>query len=280
MRPDSEPLSDMGSGNDSVPFRPDVPDEILHAARRGRLVVFVGAGVSCLAGSPDWDGFANGMLNKEAKKGSKGVLTFSELDQIRHLNPKIKLFIARNTGNLSPNDYRDILEPNKLTDDLGISVYQDIHAISNQIVTTNYDTWLDEPLPNKMTVQASSLEKEAKHEPRSKKVFYKREEITPDILHEAFYVVHLHGSLEEPTSMIMTTADYIHHYKREDANPIPIFLEELFRERTVLFIGYGLNELEILEYILLKKEPRSEIGGDEKSPSIICCKDSIPTKVG
>jgi len=248
----SESSSNEENGNDSIPFLPDVPEEILYAAQRGKLAVFVGAGVSCLAGSPDWNGFANGMLKKEVEKGSGANITNAELDQISHLNPKIKLFIARETGSLSSDDYKVVLEPNKLTHVLGISVYQDIHSISNQIVTTNYDTWLDSPLPAKVEIPKSDQE-EAKHEPSEKKVFYKSEEITPLILHENSYVVHLHGSLNEPDTMVMTTADYIQHYKREDSNPIPSFLDELFNNRTVLFVGYGLGELEILEFILSKK---------------------------
>lgn len=249
VTPSDGPVTAQGNGNDSIPFLPPVPGRILTAAKRGKLVVFIGAGVSCIAGSPDWDGFANGMLKKEAEKGNDHVLSFAELDQIKQLNPKIKLFIARNTGNLSPDDYREILEPNKLSHRMGINVYQNLHAISNQIITTNYDSWLDEPLP----ALEEGIEDEARYEPKTKKVFFKGEAISPSVLHEEAYVVHLHGSLIDPENMIMTTADYIKHYKREDKNPVPEFLEELFRERVVLFIGYGLNELEILEYVLSKK---------------------------
>ena len=32
------------------------------------------------------------------------------------------------------------------------------------------------------------------------------------------------------------------------------FLEHLFAHKTVLFVGYGLEELEILEYVILKKK--------------------------
>ena len=35
-------------------------------------------------------------------------------------------------------------------------------------------------------------------------------------------------------------------------NPVLTFLDFLFRQRTVLFVGYGLEELEILEYVLTK----------------------------
>jgi hypothetical protein len=59
--------------------------------------------------------------------------------------------------------------------------------------------------------------------------------------------------------MILTTQDYVRHYANDrlsgDAakeNRVLTFLEYLFANRTVLFVGYGLAELEILEYVILK----------------------------
>jgi len=49
--------------------------------------------------------------------------------------------------------------------------------------------------------------------------------------------------------MIVSTSDYLRHY---DHKQVITFLEDLFRTRTVLFIGYGLEETEILEHILRK----------------------------
>src|SRR5437868_14867775 len=58
----------------------------------------------------------------------------------------------------------------------------------------------------------------------------------------------------------MTTSDYITQYAAynrtsrdpQTENPVLTFLDFLFRHRTVLFVGYGLEELEILEYVLAK----------------------------
>jgi len=41
---------------------PDVPETLREAAQLSKLVPFVGAGASKLAGCPDWDEFANGAL--------------------------------------------------------------------------------------------------------------------------------------------------------------------------------------------------------------------------
>ncbi len=59
----------------------------------------------------------------------------------------------------------------------------------------------------------------------------------------------------------MTKPDYIRHYAndrrvndRDPENYVLTFLDYLFREKTVLFIGYGLDELEILEYVIGKAQ--------------------------
>jgi hypothetical protein len=59
--------------------------------------------------------------------------------------------------------------------------------------------------------------------------------------------------------MILTTRDYLQHYANDRSmrdpqkeNRVLTFLDSLFRDKTVLFIGYGLEELEILEYVIQK----------------------------
>ena len=70
---------------------------------------------------------------------------------------------------------------------------------------------------------------------------------------------YLHGSLLDSEGMVLTTQDYVRHYANDRISGDPVlenrvltFLENLFKQKTVLFIGYGLEELEILEYVILK----------------------------
>ena len=55
----------------------------------------------------------------------------------------------------------------------------------------------------------------------------------------------------------MTTRDYIRRYANDRGSDDPAlenrtltFLEALFQNKTVLFVGYGLEDLEILEYVI------------------------------
>ena len=60
-------------------------------------------------------------------------------------------------------------------------------------------------------------------------------------------VVHIHGCVDDPDSMVITTRDYLDHYSTTEVQD---FLRYLFEKKTVLFLGYGLEEIEVLEYIL------------------------------
>lgn len=84
-------------------------------------------------------------------------------------------------------------------------------------------------------------------------------------------VFHIHGSAQAPESMVLTTIDYLERYSShridgaavDKENPFLTFLQTLFRLKNVLFIGYGLSELEILEYVIQKGVDRQRHNGEE-----------------
>ena len=53
--------------------------------------------------------------------------------------------------------------------------------------------------------------------------------------------------------MVVTTEDYLTHY---DHDNVQQFLRDLFERKTVVFLGYGLEESEILEHILRRGQVR------------------------
>jgi hypothetical protein len=76
---------------------------------------------------------------------------------------------------------------------------------------------------------------------------FDREEVVARRLDDTGIVIHVHGSISSPEKMVVTTKEYLEHYDREN---IRHFLGELFARKTVLFLGYGLEENELLEHIL------------------------------
>lgn len=207
---------------------PEVPQELVDAARSGMLVVFVGAGISRLIGCPSWDGFAHAVLDQLIGKG----IDYHEkslLDAIP--DPRKRLSIAQILDNKNGNivDYKKIFDVAKPKSD----VYEFVNRFRCSFVTTNYDRYI------KPDCSIS--------EPEELWRFYNRRDLLPANLDKGGSVIHLHGSVDNTDSMVVTTKDYLNHYSSKEVRP---FLKYLFANKTVLFLGYGLDETEILEYIL------------------------------
>lgn len=229
------------------PQIPSIPSEVEMAANECSLVIFVGAGVSRLVGCPSWDEFANSALEQLATNTNKPI-TFSDVQQLSHLDAKKRLSIAHQiaeAGNYQ-FDYKALIEPKKKIDS---KIYDYLNGIGCIYVTTNYDRFLDN-LPTSIK-SSMALDHGVSHTLPERELICRPDQFMPSILREPGKVVHLHGSIEEPKSMIVTTTDYLNHYNNKNKQVID-FLGELFERNTVLFVGYGLEETEILEYILRK----------------------------
>ena len=211
----------------------DPPDEIIDAGKNGDLVLFIGAGASMLLGLPSWRGLAADALTELREKGD---LNYSQIEQLKTLDPKKQLSIADFIA--KDNVYKIDLSKNLIGKSEGNSIYKAINDIGCPCVTTNYDELLaprfDETKDGSTT--ASVVQR-----------ISEREKFFAKLLNEPGTVIHLHGVITKPETMIVTTKQYLEHY---DHKKVQEFLGELFEKKTVLFIGYGLEEAEILEHIL------------------------------
>jgi len=208
---------------------PKLPNEIAEAAKAGNLVLFIGAGISRMVGHPSWDGFANEVVNQLVKNE---VIDHHEKSLINALaDPRKRLSIAKiiDDENGSKIDYKAIFSLDSEWSD----IYDFINQYGCTFVTTNYDKLI--------TPGVSAIQ------PETEWRFFKRQDLLNVALDRKGAVIHLHGCVDDPKSMIVTTKDYLDHYMSEE---VPRFLTHLFSNKTVLFLGYGLEETEILEYVL------------------------------
>jgi hypothetical protein len=157
-------------------------------------------------------------------------------------------------------DYKTLLHPvERGSHAKGVRLYTALFRLAKTFVTTNHDEWLDEGLPG-VALGVPPPDANATNEALpTMRIVHNVDDLTPEILGKPNTVIHLHGSLRDPKGMILTTQDYVRHYANDRLNSDPTrenrvltFLEYLFANKTVLFIGYGLEELEILEYVILK----------------------------
>lgn len=211
------------------------PEEIIQAGLNGDLVLFVGSGASRLLGLPSWDELANKVLEDLRKKG---LLNYSEIQQLQTLDAKKRLSIAKIIAedNGNPLEYKDHLSGVSEGD----SIYKALNDIGCSSVTTNYDELLS-PRHRPEGVRDGSVTHISVNRVSDRENFFAR------LLNEPGTVIHLHGSVSNPETMIVTTKDYLEHY---DHPKVKELLIQLFKKKIVLFLGYGLEEAEILEHIL------------------------------
>ncbi len=238
--------------NKKIEKIPPVPQEILKAASRGNLVVFVGAGVSRIIGCPSWKKLALLQLEELRKKGVINYFEYSklkELDERKLLSICLKICKEKNI----PQNFtfflrgeKDLIEKYK--------IYEYLYDFNAIYVTTNYDDYLDQvaQIPTKKPAEISegppsSIPGETVT--LQDKVVYKKDELLISNL-DSGIVIHLHGSIKDETNLVVTIVDYLNHYA--PISKAAVLLEEIFTSFTVLFIGYGLEEYEILEFMVSK----------------------------
>ncbi len=248
---------------------PNIPPVLRDAAYRGVLIPFVGAGVSVLAGCPTWNELADGALRACINENK---FTYGQLAQIEHLGPRVKLSIARGLEleHGFQIDFAKLVQPKVSNEkkEIGNQVYHSLGKLGTTFVTTNYDGWLDTEIADTPTPvnPPAAPQTTTDNAPSPRRRIYEVNEFTPVNLNSPKTVFHLHGSLAAPAGMIMTTREYIVRYRndRSDGDPTRenrtlTFLDHLFSNKTVLFVGYGLEDLEILEYVIQNLTDTSEI---------------------
>ena len=232
---------------------PQIPSEVTQAAREANVVIFVGAGVSRLVGCPSWDQLADASLRQLAKQS---LITFAEVQQLSNLPAKQRLSISHEVSSAKsiPLNWGNLIEPDNSSNS---KVYEYLNSIGCVYVTTNYDRCLDSISGKTMTGRPSSEEDTVDKSERELVCW--PNQLNWSLLRKPGTVIHLHGSIHEPQSMIMTTPQYLKHYENEHVQE---FLKQLFDRYIVLFLGYGLEEWEVLEHILRKG--KNEVGKQRK----------------
>jgi NAD-dependent SIR2 family protein deacetylase len=215
------------------------------------IAFFIGAGVSRLMEIPLWNELANRAI--KYLRG-KNYLNYSEELKLQNEKYQAKQILSIFNGIVSDKNeirkfYQENLNPNtscknpyeligKIEDALKISVVK---------ITTNLDSeW------EKCLIKAANKSKSKDHNKPNVITFNYKEtqylgfrhdqEIRGDILYQ------IHGSLKDIDNAILTTEKYIENY-RDDIG-LKGFLKQVFKKYTVIFIGSGINEFEILEHCL------------------------------
>lgn len=181
-----------------------------------------------------------------------------EVESLKTLHPRIILSIAQiRDGDLDYTKYF------KLKGKDESDIYQSLNSIGCTFVTTNYDLNLH-PSPPHSSPAGASIQTQGVR-------FVSREELLSETLDDIGNVFHLHGATNNPSTMIVTTEEYLQHY---DCEYVQAFLKHLFKTKTIVFVGYGLEESEILEHILR----RGSIESRTKQPNLFSLQGFFSTE--
>jgi len=232
---------------------PSVPPEILEAASSGRLVVFIGAGVSRIIGCPSWKELAIGHLKYLY---NESIISYHEFTKLKLMDSRKILSICKNiykTRNIESPTETLLKGNNELIKKF--LIYEELYSFNSIYITTNYDTFLDKVVEkniHKKQIKINSqdesiIDLDTDEEKKVDKVFYKKQDILINNL-ENGNVIHFHGSVNDENEVVMTIVDYMNHYKPKKKPAV--FLREVFEKYTVLFVGYGLEEYEIIEFMI------------------------------
>lgn len=252
-----------------------IPPEVREAAIWGRLTFFIGNGVSRLYGVPSWDELANLMLKNlvDVEK-----IDYNKYDLLLKQSTKTKISIAdhffkqdHKEGNPLKLSYKTLLHnenvnPNKFP------AYDLLAKIGCRFLTTNYDSLFSDALRGKheaRVIQISSIDEkvveikpdisyDVKEMPR---ICESLDEFTEIDLTSKNVLIHLHGSISKIESIVASSLDYIKLYGNSEKIDK---LKQILDGQTVVFVGYGLEELELLELIVRSSNESEKNGSSSR----------------
>ena len=191
---------------------------------KGKLIVFVGAGVSKNSGLPDWKELIKDYAEYRGIKKftSKEYLTIPEEVFERYGSLKYyEIAEKRFSGKYFPNSIHRILKEMDLT----------------YIITTNYDTLIEDEIKN---LQVVSKDEDLPYTSSNK------------------MLIKMHGDFKNK-NIVLKKSDYDNYEKNFQL--ISTLIKGLFTTNTILFIGYSYNDTnvqQIMNWIkeILKEETR------------------------
>lgn len=193
-------------------------DSLFDLIRNEEVIIWAGAGLSISAGYP---------TGKELGEILVENLSLSEKEQINKTLPLPDLAeeIFRLKGG-SRNYLIKILRQVFKKKPINTDCHRQISDIPHfkTIITTNYDTLLEDEFGDKAQVILST--DDIPYLEKGKKQIFK-----------------VHGDLKEPNSVIITRTDYNRFFKNSSENDVYwTVIKERLSTNTVLFIGYNLED--------------------------------------
>jgi hypothetical protein len=205
-----------------APVEERIPDELVHAVRERRAILFAGAGLSMNVGLPSWEQFINRMAEELG------------LDTNNLLGPAVSYhtlaeYYRIKQGSIGP--LRSWMDRNWKVSDEKVRASR-MHALVVElefpiIYTTNYDRNIEAAF----AAHGRDFVKVA----NARDIAKTREGVAQ--------IVKFHGDFEDDDSLVITETDYFSRLAFD--SPLDIKFRADALGKTVLFIGYSMSDLNI-----------------------------------
>lgn len=216
-------------------------EELREAYKSGRLVLFVGAGLSLGLGAPSWADLVNHMA-EDLGYDPDVFHTYGDYPTLAEYYRVQKRSIGPLRSEMDVRWHRPDI-------DVSTSRAHELIAKANfdLIYTTNYDRW---------------LEKAFEHYGRPYSKVVGISDLTRVVPGEA-QIIKFHGDFDEDSSIVLDESSY---FRRMDFEaPLDIKLRSDVMGRSVLFIGYSFNDPNI-RYVFYKLATMWSSGGSGDAP--------------
>lgn len=228
----------------SIKIIPDIPPEIIDAAVNQKLAIFMGAGVSRILGCKSWSELANNLINtcfntKKSDGSGSRLINYKETQTLSQMDdPKRVITICERIlefNGLKDEFYKSIKKSLEARPELIESrdIYKEIYGIPALFISTNADTHLHKKFDENLSLST---------------IIYKCKDFDPDNL-VISKIYQIHGTILDTDSLIFTVPAYIELYNNQNFRD---FLNKIFTDFVVLFVGYGLGEFEVIDFLISK----------------------------
>lgn len=221
-----------------------IPDHLIEEFIAGNVVIFAGAGVSTgikkISPPTLYESISYDLGYEDCKKSFPELMS----EYCKKSNGRIKLLEKIRQRFQNIRSFRELY-------DNATEFYREIATIPfiDTIVTTNWDTYFEDEM---------------------KAIPFVNSEDTAFWNTDSRKVLKIHGSITNYGSMIITEEDYKECFDKLHSNLIGSILKTLLSTKTILFIGYSLNDSdfnEIYNYI------KTELGKFTRDAYIITLSD-------
>lgn len=219
----------------------DIYQELAEKLINDDVVLFVGAGISYdQAGLPLWHKLLKNLTKKLKKTQHKKIKALLDEEELLIAAELIKKEICKGIDDDAKahlalkKAIEEALQPKNDKAKTSPNIYPLIRKLNFPvIITTNYDTLLEDHLNKKL-------------DKTTEKIYYT---ITPNnfkpyIPRTTKLLIKLHGCIQQDIEgLVFAYSDY--RKMMYEKKQIEVYLDHLFSSKTVIFIGYGLNDINL-----------------------------------